>query len=146
MSQGERTPRNMGYYMPAEWEPHEGTWLQWPKNKIYSRYELKQEGPWLNMVDALNEHENVHLVYLAAVNRVGLEQAPRGSGSIQCWGGSFTADLSGQVIRKASMEAAENLLCSVDLERIERVRNISSYPFRDRRVDSYHDLTKLYSS
>jgi hypothetical protein len=36
-------------------------------------------------------------------------------------------------------------LCTVDLGRIERIRNISSYPFRDRRVDSYQDLTKLYS-
>ena len=57
-----KTPRDEGYIMPAEWEPHEGTWLQWPQNKIYSRYELKLEGIWLNMVDALNDHENVHLV------------------------------------------------------------------------------------
>jgi hypothetical protein len=21
---------NFGYTMPAKWEPHEGTWLQWP--------------------------------------------------------------------------------------------------------------------
>ncbi|HYB45391.1 MAG TPA: agmatine deiminase family protein, partial [Nitrososphaerales archaeon] len=26
------TPFSMGYRMPAEWEPHEGTWLSWPKN------------------------------------------------------------------------------------------------------------------
>lgn len=90
-------------------------------------------------------HAAANVCYLAAVNRVGLEQAPDGSGSIQFWGGSFVADLSGQVIEKASLEAEENLLCTVDLERIERVRNISSYPFRDRRVDSYQDLTRLYS-
>jgi N-carbamoylputrescine amidase len=90
-------------------------------------------------------HAAANVCYLAAVNRVGLEQAPDGSGSIKFWGGSFVADLSGQVIEKASLEAEENLLCTVDLERIERVRNISSYPFRDRRVDSYQDLTRLYS-
>lgn len=90
-------------------------------------------------------HAAANVCYLAAVNRVGLEQAPIGSGSTQFWGGSFVADLSGQVIEKASMEAEENLLCTVDLDRIERVRNISSYPFRDRRVDSYQDLTRLYS-
>ena len=90
-------------------------------------------------------HAAANVCYLAAVNRVGLEQAPDGSGSIKLWGGSFVADLSGQVIEKASLEAEENLLCTVDLERIERVRNISSYPFRDRRVDSYQDLTRLYS-
>jgi agmatine deiminase len=25
-----KTPRELGYYMPAEWEPHEATWLSWP--------------------------------------------------------------------------------------------------------------------
>lgn len=25
-----RTPRSLGYRMPAEWEPHEATWLAWP--------------------------------------------------------------------------------------------------------------------
>ena len=24
------TPHQLGYRMPAEWEPHEGTWLGWP--------------------------------------------------------------------------------------------------------------------
>jgi len=27
------TPRNLGYRMPAEWEPHEATWLAWPHNR-----------------------------------------------------------------------------------------------------------------
>jgi N-carbamoylputrescine amidase len=83
---------------------------------------------------------------MPVIYRVGLEAAPDGSGSIHFWGGSFAADLSSQVIKKASMQEEENLLYTVDLEHIERTRNISSYPFRDRRVDSYQDLTKLYSS
>jgi len=48
--------------MPAEWEPHEGTWLQWPQDKVYKGYELKLERIWLNMVEALHEHEKVHLI------------------------------------------------------------------------------------
>lgn len=48
--------------MPAEWEPHEGTWLQWPQDKVYRGYELKLEGMWLNMVDALHQHESVHII------------------------------------------------------------------------------------
>ncbi|HEX4950346.1 MAG TPA: agmatine deiminase family protein, partial [Blastocatellia bacterium] len=24
------TPAALGYTMPAEWEPHEATWLSWP--------------------------------------------------------------------------------------------------------------------
>src|SRR5436305_5870926 len=27
------TPRSLGYRMPAEWEPHEATWLAWPHNR-----------------------------------------------------------------------------------------------------------------
>ena len=27
-----KTPRELGYRMPAEWEPHEATWLAWPHN------------------------------------------------------------------------------------------------------------------
>jgi agmatine deiminase len=26
------TPRTLGYRMPAEWEPHEATWIGWPHN------------------------------------------------------------------------------------------------------------------
>jgi len=50
------------FYMPAEWEPHEGTWLQWPQDKVYRGYELKLERIWLTMVEALQAHENVHLI------------------------------------------------------------------------------------
>src|SRR2546421_7917988 len=28
----EPTPETLGYSMPAEWEPHEATWLGWPHN------------------------------------------------------------------------------------------------------------------
>src|SRR5262244_3973734 len=27
------TPRTAGFRMPAEWEPHEATWLAWPHEK-----------------------------------------------------------------------------------------------------------------
>jgi len=48
--------------MPAEWEPHEGAWLQWPQDKVYRGYELKLERIWLSMVDALHNHEKVHII------------------------------------------------------------------------------------
>ncbi len=28
----EKTPAKLGFSMPAEWEPHEATWLGWPQN------------------------------------------------------------------------------------------------------------------
>lgn len=30
MQRGEPTPGSLGFRMPAEWEPHEATWLAWP--------------------------------------------------------------------------------------------------------------------
>jgi agmatine deiminase len=27
------TPRSRGFHMPAEWEPHEATWIAWPHNR-----------------------------------------------------------------------------------------------------------------
>ncbi len=32
MNEPTKTPRQLGYRMPAEWEPHEATWLAWPHN------------------------------------------------------------------------------------------------------------------
>jgi agmatine deiminase len=29
-TQSESTPISLGFHMPAEWDPHEGTWLGWP--------------------------------------------------------------------------------------------------------------------
>ncbi len=29
----ETTPRSLGFRMPAEWEPHEATWIAWPHNQ-----------------------------------------------------------------------------------------------------------------
>lgn len=59
---GEKIYNPADFYMPAEWEPHEGTWLQWPQDKVYRGYELKLERIWINMVEALHDHEMVHLV------------------------------------------------------------------------------------
>ncbi len=56
------TPAEAGFYMPAEWENHAGTRLQWPQDRVYRSYELKLEGMWLAMVDALHQHENVHAI------------------------------------------------------------------------------------
>jgi len=50
------------FHMPAEWEPHEGTWLQWPQDKINDGYELKVEHIWLSMVEILKGNEIVHLI------------------------------------------------------------------------------------
>ncbi len=57
------TPRQLGYRMPAEWEPHQATWLAWPHNpgdwpgKFHAI-------PWLyaEIVRLLAAHEHVHIL------------------------------------------------------------------------------------
>jgi agmatine deiminase len=48
--------------MPAEWEPHEGTWLQWPHDDTYGGHQIRLEHVWLAMTEALHQHETVHIV------------------------------------------------------------------------------------
>ena len=33
MEQLQQSPRSLGFRMPAEWEPHEATWIAWPHEK-----------------------------------------------------------------------------------------------------------------
>lgn len=57
------TPRELGFRMPAEWEPHEATWLAWPHNPEDWPGKF-QAIPWLyaEIVRLLAAHERVHLL------------------------------------------------------------------------------------
>lgn len=57
-----KTPKRLGYHMPAEWESHEGTWLVWPHNDTHEGSQLHLEHLWLRMTIALCEYETVHIV------------------------------------------------------------------------------------
>jgi len=58
-----QTPRELGFHMPAEWEPHEATWLAWPHNPEDWPGKF-QTIPWLyaEIVRLLAAHERVHLI------------------------------------------------------------------------------------
>ena len=58
-----QTPAKLGYRMPAEWEPHEATWLSWPRpDGISFPDSYEQIPPVLSkMVDALAESEAVRI-------------------------------------------------------------------------------------
>lgn len=76
-------------------------------------------------------------------NRTGFEASPINGPGIQFWGSSAVFGPQGEVLAEASRDAAEVLLCEVDLARGEAVRRI--WPFlRDRRIDAYGDLTKRF--
>jgi agmatine deiminase len=55
------TPAQQGYHMPAEWEPHEATWLSWPHSEGISfprSYDAVLPA-FAKMVDALADSERV---------------------------------------------------------------------------------------
>jgi agmatine deiminase len=56
-----KTPRELGYRMPAEWEPHAATWLSWPRREGISFPDsFDRVMPALReMIAALIESENV---------------------------------------------------------------------------------------
>ena len=60
---GAPLPFQLGYRMPAEWEPHEATWLAWPHNEETWPGKSKQiEEVYLQMIEALLPGEKVHLL------------------------------------------------------------------------------------
>lgn len=88
-------------------------------------------------------HAIANGVYVAAVNRIGLEKVDKDSPGIEFWGQSFICDPQGMIIAQASVDKEEILIAEVDLDRIEYIRH--NWPFlRDRRIDSYQDITKRF--
>ena len=58
-----QTPAQLGYSMPAEWEPHVGTWLSWPRPEGISfpdKYE-PVPGVYAEFIKALVEVEDVNI-------------------------------------------------------------------------------------
>ena len=81
---------------------------------------------------------------VVAVNRVGFEPDPSGqTEGILFWGSSFVAGPQGELYYQASDKEEESLVFDIDLEHSEEVRRW--WPFlRDRRIDSYGDITRRY--
>jgi N-carbamoylputrescine amidase len=88
-------------------------------------------------------HAIANGVYVAAVNRVGLERSAPGEAGLEFWGSSFLCDPFGVVIAEASTDREEILVGEIDPGRIEEVRR--GWPFlRDRRIDAYAGLDKRF--
>lgn len=88
-------------------------------------------------------HAIANGVYVAAVNRVGLEKQKEKDAGIEFWGQSFIADPQGVIVAQTSIDEEEILLAEINLERIEYIRQ--NWPFlRDRRIDAYDGITERY--
>tara|TARA_R110000823_G_scaffold139607_8_gene269588 strand:+ start:13900 stop:14775 length:876 start_codon:yes stop_codon:yes gene_type:complete len=73
--------------------------------------------------------------YVAAANRVGVE------GGTEFWGQSFVSDFYGQVVARAPVSEETVLTADCDLQALEAMRRIWPF-FRDRRIDSFADITR----
>jgi agmatine deiminase len=84
--QSEPTPAQLGYRLPAEWEPHEATWFSWPHKEASWPGKIVHIFPvYAQMVAALARSETVHInvndaEMEAAACRL-LEQAGAGTGA-----------------------------------------------------------------
>lgn len=88
-------------------------------------------------------HAIANGVYVASVNRVGLEKQNLDSAGIEFWGKSFVCDPQGVILTEASHDKEEVIVAEIDLDRIEYIRR--NWPFlRDRRIDSYQNITKRF--
>ncbi len=76
-------------------------------------------------------------------NRSGFESSPDDESiGIDFWGNSFITGPQGEFLARAGVEETI-LTATLDMERSENVRRI--WPFmRDRRIEHYGDLTKIY--
>jgi N-carbamoylputrescine amidase len=87
-------------------------------------------------------HAIANGIYVAAVNRVGLEIHAAGGPGIEFWGHSFICDPQGVILDQAG-EEERNLYAHVDLAHLEDVRR--NWPFlRDRRVDAYNGIERRF--
>jgi agmatine deiminase len=60
----EKSPAELGYRMPAEWEKHAATWVSWPKDPATFPPEVLPavEAAYVSMVEALGASEEVRIL------------------------------------------------------------------------------------
>ncbi|QOL24671.1 carbon-nitrogen hydrolase [Thalassotalea sp. LPB0316] len=91
-------------------------------------------------------HAVANGVPVLSANRVGFEADPKATDAkhgIEFWGNSFITGPQGEFLAHAQHQDEEILHAQVNLSRSTDVRRIWPY-LRDRRIDHYQDLTKLY--
>ena len=101
----------------------------------------RQKDAW---VTVQRGHAVANGLHVLSCNRTGYEPDPSGvTNGIQFWGNSFAAGPQGEIIVQASNKNEENLVLDIDMKRSETVRRMWPF-FRDRRIDSFGELTKRW--
>jgi N-carbamoylputrescine amidase len=105
------------------------------------RFGEKQRDAWMNVMKG---HAVANNLFVAAVNRVGLEKPLSTGAGIEFWGSSFIAGPQGEILAQASSDKEELILANIDPKYLEKIRQHWPF-FRDRRTDAYGDITKRAS-
>jgi N-carbamoylputrescine amidase len=100
----------------------------------------RQREAWVTVQRA---HAIANGLPVVSVNRVGHEPDPAGGCGLDFWGNSFIAGPQGEFLWVASSDQEANAVVTIDLQRSETVRRMWPY-LRDRRIDHYGDLLKIY--
>lgn len=111
------------------WHPHEK-----------EQFGAAQRDAWRTIQ---RSHAIANGVYVAAVNRIGHERLDPAALGIEFFGSSFIAGPFGEVLAEASTDREEIIIHEIDPARCEETRR--NWPFlRDRRIDSYSDITRRF--
>ena len=101
----------------------------------------RQRGAWQLV---MRGHAVANGLPVVAVNRVGHEADPsQQTGGIEFWGTSFVSGPQGELLYQSPTDSEDAAVVSIDMKRSEQVRRW--WPFlRDRRIDSYSDITRRF--
>lgn len=110
------------------------TAIGWDLEEKQSLINQEQYQAWQTIQKS---HSVANGVPVISVNRVGVENGQR------FWGGSFATNAYGRVIKQLSHHQEEVEIVNIDLKEAENYRRTWPF-FRDRRIDSYQNITKRF--
>ena len=89
-------------------------------------------------------HAVANGIPVITVNRTGHEIDPSGRTNGICfWGNSFVAGPQGEILYESPTDKEDIAIVDIDMSRTEKIRRW--WPFlRDRRIDSYDDLSQRF--
>lgn len=110
-------------------------WLKSEEEKEQAR----QQDAWICMHKS---HAVANNIPVLSVNRTGFE-SEEGCEGLDFWGASLAVQAGGECTYQASSHEEEEILVELDMKKCEELRRW--WPFlRDRRVEYYQGLTKLF--
>jgi agmatine deiminase len=69
-------PKDQGFFMPAEWERHEGTWLAWPEDTVtFPKRLSKVRSQYLRIIELLTDGEDVYLAVKDRKTQEGIRKS-----------------------------------------------------------------------